>query len=684
MEKNRNIPIDQFFIDLKQYEGTESSTRGSWERMKHLLDKELPEDRHIAQTTFRKRYLLLLVLLFVAGASYLLADRYAYYGAANSRETSIATGSDNQHGGQEPSPVGNKSIGLTGAASTEKKNGAINSWDDSSARLADKQQNQAGRQALAYAEKAQEKLDAAHSRRPVVTSAQRPNLIAGQSRQTQLPTVPPTDPFTIGSRPPIIPEDTEAEIAATGREGISPTDVASSEIAKPSTPITEENLVEQLYPENAQANAEDREAGAVLDRRGDNSELTDNSARADDINKKTEGNQALATSPTPGKATAGSEDISPDWIPVNAADGSHEEIVRNKADGGYFKVDRDTFKRIEKQVSTVRDPADPSRRDFRVDTLTITRIERITYYPIAYPSPEFTEKRYATALVTNPAAGSGLASDYTLESASLVPLSSYKVASKKVKPTAFMSLKRTANGLESLFNGEKDWYMAILAGGHTSIGNPGSLGLQAGLAALYTFRERWVISAEARFMRSYFPGYKLLDASSNFEVSKSQVPGGWLYSGTETVTTNEYKLEQLSSLHVPVTLSYNFGRLSAFGGLDLSYRFPLKWEKESSFSTLPVAQLSTEDSNPFLDETFTLNEQKAFKSRLGLGYVAGLSYDFSRKLSLDLRIRQTVWDDAHYELDNLKRLYRRPSAELSLGFFFGRREKVIYIMDTHR
>ena len=70
MEKNRNIPIDQFFIDLKQYEGTESSTRGSWERMKHLLDKELPEDRHIAQTTFRKRYLLLLVLLFVAGASY--------------------------------------------------------------------------------------------------------------------------------------------------------------------------------------------------------------------------------------------------------------------------------------------------------------------------------------------------------------------------------------------------------------------------------------------------------------------------------------------------------------------------------------------------------------------------------------------------------------------------------------
>src|SRR5690606_17205618 len=299
--------------------------------------------------------------------------------------------------------------------------------------------------------------------------------------------------------------DAPVDAPAAGRGTAAVSDQAGEASAPKATPdvqvLTERTLIEQIYPR------EDR----------------------------------LASSPgesDPRPETAGG-DADNDWIPIPAASG--EEIVQSRKKGMYFRVNRDTFKRIEKQLTTVEDPRDRSRRDFKIDTLSITRVEQVTYHPISYPAPVFSEREYATASVT---AGSKTAVPTTME---LVPLSSYKVASKKIKPSAFASLKKTANGLEALFDGEKDWYMAVFAGGHASLGNPGSLGIQAGIAALYTFRVRWVVAAEARCIKTHFPGYKLLGAASNFELDKSPVPGGWLFSGTKTVTTNAYNLQWVNS-----------------------------------------------------------------------------------------------------------------------------------------
>jgi hypothetical protein len=137
---------------------------------------------------------------------------------------------------------------------------------------------------------------------------------------------------------------------------------------------------------------------------------------------------------------------------------------------------------------------------------------------------------------------------------------------------------------------------------------------------------------------------------------------------------------------MPLLLSYNLGRISLFGGPEFAYFFPLTWTKGTPRSeVIDVSQTTTTHANPFVSKPLLLNEQKDFNSRFGMGYVFGLSYDFSRKVSLDARVSQMLWDNSgKYKVDALRNIYHLPTAELSIGFYFGRRDKVIYILDRKK
>jgi hypothetical protein len=373
---------------------------------------------------------------------------------------------------------------------------------------------------------------------------------------------------------------------------------------------------------------------------------------------------------------------------------NNKKIVAD-AEGILYKEERDTFKRIDLVERIVNSSSSGNSNRKRrgpskttLDTVAVTRIEKVRYVPLDRMELASLRKM---GVNDNPAKLIPVTNLHerilSKETVSLVPLNHYKVASRKVDPGKFNQLvQNTSAGISNYFDGSRKFYAAILFGGNTSFGNPGAFGMQVGIAGLYSLGERLTLAAELRYVNHYFSNYSLDDKSVTFENVNSQQLSGveWLFSGTQNTLTSSYKINSFSALEMPVTLSYNLGRVSLLAGLNVAYAFPIKWNKQNTYNTTNVQQTRPENQNPFLNSSFKVNERDDFASRLGLGYVWGLSYDFSRKVSLDARVSHILWDNGKGSTDAINRLFHIPAMQFSLGYYFGRKDKVVYIMDKNK
>ncbi|WP_118952702.1 hypothetical protein [Taibaiella helva] len=365
----------------------------------------------------------------------------------------------------------------------------------------------------------------------------------------------------------------------------------------------------------------------------------------------------------------------------------NKRIVKD-SEGNLYKEERDTFKRIdlvERLVASGNRSKNGPAYKTTMDTVAVTKVEKVRY--VALDHLELISLRKlgieASAKKIVPAAGLKERTLSKKEIVSLVPLNQYKVASRRIDPGKFNQLiQNTSQGISNYFDGSHNFYAAVLVGGNASFGNPGAFGMQVGIAGLYSLSERLTLAAELKYVNHYFSNYSIEDRSVTFEnVSSQQVGTGWLFSGQQNTTTSAYKINGFGALEMPVTLSYNLGRLSIFAGLNMAYAFPIKWSKENTFNTTSVQETQSQNQNPFREAFFKVDEQKDFNSRFGLGYLWGMSYDVSRKISLDARISQIVWDNGSGNTDAINRMFRIPTMQVSIGYFFGRKDKVIYIMD---
>lgn len=363
-------------------------------------------------------------------------------------------------------------------------------------------------------------------------------------------------------------------------------------------------------------------------------------------------------------------------------------VIVKDGEGVLYKEQRDTFKRIDLVERTVPGGTLGNMRNNGghkvLDTVAITRIEKVSYVPL-----NRLELASLRKLMVAPATKIIPVTNLherilAKETVSLVPLNQYKVASRRVDPGKFNQMvQNTSAGIANYFDGSRNFYAAVMVGGNTSFGNPGSFGMQLGIAGLYSLGERLTLAAELRYVNHYFSNYSLEDKSVTFEnVNSQQMPGlEWLFTGTRNTVTSSYKINSYGALEMPVTLNYNLGRVSLLAGLNMAYAFPIKWSKENTYNTTDVQQTRSQNENPFKNASFAINEQQDFASRFGLGYVWGLNYDISRKMSLDARVTQILWDNNNGHTDAINRLFRVPTLQLSLGYYFGRKDKVIYIMD---
>lgn len=628
MDKQKDfIHIDDVFRDLRQAEEKEKT--GAWLQMKDLLDKELPVGSSFPRPGGYRRYLLPIVAALLLGGG-------AYYIHRQSEQANRQTPADTIHQHQ------------------------ISSVNDENA------DNSITNNLRTINKSSVTQKQAQHNTANTLTTA-RKNITATTNKENKTPKNPEYHHRTT-SRTSIaaaLPVGTEKEhTTSPAGTGNGPQSAFSKTSTTRNLPIgsiqqqkitalsdeppviRENHIIETLKP---------KPAPETLKSTGDNNIASE------------------SNSPT-GK----------EWKPLATWKGT--PIVSSK-NNHLYKEERDTFTAMTITRKLPAKPGPDYRDRIQLDTVSISRIESIRYVPLSLD--ERMELMHANLLPASYWAAlmphSAMASASRTEQVNIVPLSAYKVSSKKAKTNTLGTLKNTATGLTSVFDGTKKWYAAILLGGNTSIGNPSAYGMQLGVAALFAFAERWTLSAELKYQNGYFSNFQFLDNASTFEVDEQQYGGGWLYQGKEYKTSNNYTIKSKANLNMPILLSYNLGRISVFGGPEFSYFYPLKWGKGQHTEITNVSQATPTHTNPFVNSTLLLNEQTDFNSRFALGYVLGLSYDFSRKVSLDARVSQMLWDNSgKYKMDALRNIYHLPTAELSIGFYFGRRDKVIYILDRKK
>lgn len=373
----------------------------------------------------------------------------------------------------------------------------------------------------------------------------------------------------------------------------------------------------------------------------------------------------------------------------------NQQDVYQSENGGLYKEQRDTFKQIElAQRPSDRNYTKDLRKPFvpELDTVSVYKIARLSFVPLSIAEVSALSPAVLSANIQPMhLASSALASaspDLSGMTAStdLVPLKEFRVSSHKMNGSIFSKWFQYANGgMSGLFDGTKDWYISFLFGGNMGLGSPNAYGMQAGASFLYALAERWTLALEIRYQNSLYSNFRFFDNATIYDVTAEKTPLGTQFSGMEYKNQTNYQANSLSRISMPVLLSYNLGRVSVFAGPEFSYYFTLNNTHHETVDAAAVSKLTYDNKNPFTNEYYRLDPASDFKARFALGYAFGLSYDFSRKVSVDLRFNQMLWDNSgKYQLDALRQIYRQPMVELNFGFYLGRKDKVVYIMDRNR
>jgi hypothetical protein len=622
------IHIDDVFKDLRN--GEEQEPSGAWLRMKDLLDKEMPAGAPVSAGKSFRRYIIPLVALLLAGGgfTYYKMNQDSKTNATLNPSVSVIAGktTSNDKASNITSGNSNKNTRSGKAINDINSTGNRTSSDRASANNKNNPNRTVASSSSIDDNTTNKKVSGiSNKHNPIPATKHNNGTVAGNSAKAK----------TIGT--------------------------TSAGNMAPSKVIEEQRVIEEIKPKPA--------TGATA--------TNNQSASANNATMVSAVNSSNTTQP---KNTFNSNNN----LKQIAATLNNKKIVQT-ANGDFYKEERDTFKRVDIISRTVASKTN-GRNNVKtvMDTVAITRVERVSYVPLDALEMVALHKVLVGDTRTLIPVANLKEKIVSNEMVSLVPLANYKVASHRVDPSKFNQLVlNTSQGIANYFDGSRNFYAALILGGNTSFGNPGAFGLQFGIAGLYQLSERLTLAAEFKYVNHYFSNYSLDDQSVTFENINSQQISGveWLFSGNQKTTTSSYKINNFGALEMPITLNYNLGRVSVFGGLNMAYAFPLNWTKENTLNTVPVQQVRNQNENPFLNDPFTIDEQKDFSSRFGLGYVWGLNYDLSRKVSLDARLTQILWDSNKGNTDAIKRLFHVPTLQVSFGYYFGRKDKVVYIMD---
>ncbi|GEM_PF-1420394 len=418
---------------------------------------------------------------------------------------------------------------------------------------------------------------------------------------------------------------------------------------------------------------------------------------AADIQKQSIPNPITSSSPANVSATADlalAKISRQEFAPVSAKDSVYEAVVHDKVNNRKFVVEKrqnewkkevntpvteftrsvsqktTADNRLVQQIDTIR-----QKNYIRTQLVALSDKEKLSLIAIASNAPKVDLNMMGTTgtavnnIASNVSNGAGFAN--------LVPLENYKVKTvNTVEHKSFAA--RFYDMMSTYLNKDKPFYFGASLGGQVMFSQPMQSGFHLGLGAYYEFKERYTLGAELRYLHNSYNNNSLTEHYQTYSQQTIDRSGAQpVYSALEQKFTNTYYLQKSSYLELPITMRYQLSKLSIMGGVYGSYMMGTSY-------TNKMAELSGEASmvsslKPFAATTGTIVAND-FKARYGMGFTIGAAYDFSKNLSLDLRINQNLWNNLKSTSELSTNLYRSTGVQLSLMYFIGKKDKVIYMM----
>jgi hypothetical protein len=328
----------------------------------------------------------------------------------------------------------------------------------------------------------------------------------------------------------------------------------------------------------------------------------------------------------------------------------HEHFVKTATNEGYFKLDTISMETLTTELGMKSDnTAHP-----------VTTVKKngpasaVNNGGKADENENDAEGTDATGAIA-PAATAKVQAGASLKAA---PAAAQKSAGSKM----VQKLNETFNDIKYKFGAPK-MQMGVVVGVNNTFFGPNSFkGFQFGITGNLVFNDQWSILSEIKYFHRINGNTSIEDNYNTY----TPVAGGQFAKQQQL---NSYSFSALHSLELPISIRYCMGNFNFFAGGNLVYTFSINTGAE----TVPVTSATPVlVSAPGADNAPKLSEQD-FTSRIGLGYLLGLSYSLGPKTMLDVRSVQTVWDNAATSgaKSISSQLYKSPSLQLSIIYRLG-------------
>ncbi len=364
-------------------------------------------------------------------------------------------------------------------------------------------------------------------------------------------------------------------------------------------------------------------------------------------------------------------------------------------------VRKDTIRQIEIAYHTERNNSSRATT-YRRDTLSVTKIVVDRQKPEALASvqkpatsgPQLSPAPTKTTALRNSEAA--IASS-AMNPANPVPQSAANVAASENIQLVSLSKFKVASRFRNIWNAERfsfmvqqvkadlskaQFYAGITGGINASLFGSSSLaGIQAGITGLLAFNDRWSVAGELKFYQRFNTGGSIKD---NYVTVSEAVAGNYTtvngmpyreWTWKQDTVSHSYNFTAIQTLELPVLLRRNFGRFLAEAGLNMMYAFAVNTEeidKPNGNPAMVSRQLPADATKESLSGSKQTIKPGDFGSRFGIGYALGAGYQLTPAFQMNLRMVQSVWDNANSTGASRvsQNLYQTPSLQISVGYRF--------------
>lgn len=206
----------------------------------------------------------------------------------------------------------------------------------------------------------------------------------------------------------------------------------------------------------------------------------------------------------------------------------------------------------------------------------------------------------------------------------------------------------------------------INAGMHYSSAFSGAMGYNLGFGVKYNLKQHIKISTLLNYQHTFLGNYIYNDHALQYNVTKN----GNTYSGEEITEENYYTLKSIQQVQIPIYLNYHFVKdFYLTAGINMSYTLPVNYNTDSykkindNFASLvePQAQAAN------------IKSSRDFNQNIGVGYILGFGYNANKRMQIDLKMQQMLYNSNIQESYLGKDLYGKPTFNLQITYNLGKK-----------